>query len=361
MALGHVAAKFLVIDYLWQSGTPESDYSDTRSMACEGLIRAAITELAELRPGPTEFIKQTWLGDDSVAVLLTNDTPASKLLPLEHERISEKPDLRDILESLAPFFRDKLPENRPVDRAESLENRSDEINTLITQTDAKLAVAAREMGQAFRNLFRALEEFPAGEWTTEELCSLCERLNRLCTKYGLRMRCYDLDEPVYLSYEERRGFITTTVAGNKRKAFWTFPELWVAPAGDADIPGAHEPTSLPAPRLPSTRRIVLTLEEMQEELKARAEKSFGSVEANKAEIRLIKGYLKASNLLISYNGDLVNLRLSTPPRSKSGSFQLVTTGTTRETVYSGPTFPPLTAARGPEVPPASARRRTKEK
>lgn len=106
-----------------------------------------------------------------------------------------------------------------------------------------------------------------------------------------------------------------------------------------------KPEMSEAPSLPSARKIVLTVEEMQQELDQRTGRSFGSVKANRAEINLIKGYLKASNLKLVYEGQDVIIRLSTPPRSKEGSFQLRTTGTEQKNVYSDPLWPPLTAAK----------------
>jgi hypothetical protein len=90
--------------------------------------------------------------------------------------------------------------------------------------------------------------------------------------------------------------------------------------------------------------IRLTVEQMQEELDKRTGRSFGSVEANQAEIDEIKGYLKASNLQLLYRKRPVNIRLGNATASPTGSFVLRTTGTVREHVYSDPAWPPLTAA-----------------
>jgi hypothetical protein len=112
---------------------------------------------------------------------------------------------------------------------------------------------------------------------------------------------------------------------------------------------AHEPDEDQSALNPPTKGIVLTVEEMQRELDERTGKSFESVDENRAQIKLIKGYLTASNLKLVYrdesgNDHDVKLRLSVPDRSLAGSFQLRTTGTKPQLRYSDPLWPPLTAA-----------------
>jgi hypothetical protein len=96
-----------------------------------------------------------------------------------------------------------------------------------------------------------------------------------------------------------------------------------------------------APALPSTQKIVLSAAEMQQELDARVGKSFGSIEANKAEINLVKALLRASRLQLLYEGQPANLLLAVGPGSREGTFQVVTAGANRRQLVASSTWPKL--------------------